>query len=154
MDMPYVPSGWMGNTKAIAVDDASTTKPHTGNTCMKVEYKANDNWAGVVWQSPESDWGDRPGGFDLSKAKRLTFWIRGEAGGEQVECKLGIIGKDKPYHDTGAATSSPLTLTIDWQQIAIPLAGRDLTVVKTGFVWTLAGQGKPVTFYLDDVRYE
>jgi hypothetical protein len=151
---PYTPSGWMGNTDAIAMDDACETKPRSGKTCLKVEYKAADNWGGVVWQSPPDDWGDRPGGFELSKAKRLTFWVRGEAGGETVECKLGILGKDKPYHDTATATSGTLTLTTEWQQITIDLAGRDLTVIKTGFVWVVAGQGKPVTFYLDDIQYE
>jgi hypothetical protein len=36
----------------------------------------------------------------------------------------------------------------------IDLEGKDLTRIKTGFVWTLAGQGAPVVFYLDDIRFE
>jgi hypothetical protein len=48
---------------------------------------------GVAWQHPANDWGDLPGGYDLSR-------------------------------------------------------------VKTPFVWSLAGRGRPVTFYLDDVRFE
>jgi hypothetical protein len=44
-------------------------------------------------------------------------------------------------------------LTTKWQKLRLPLDGRDLTRIKTGFGWSLAGQGKPVTFYLDDIRY-
>jgi hypothetical protein len=34
------------------------------------------------------------------------------------------------------------------------LSGLDLSRIITGFAWVVAGQGAPVTFYLDDVRYE
>jgi hypothetical protein len=29
-----------------------------------------------------------------------------------------------------------------------------MSCIKTGFVWTVAGQGAPVVFYLDAVRFE
>jgi len=44
-------------------------------------------------------------------------------------------------------------LTDKWHKLRIPLNGRDLSRIKTGFGWSLAGQGKPVTFYLDNIRY-
>ena len=44
-------------------------------------------------------------------------------------------------------------LTAKWQKLSLPLKGRDLSRIKTGFGWSLAGQGQPVTFYLDDIRY-
>ena len=144
----------MGNTTAIAVDDACTVQPHAGATCMKVDYTAEGNWAGVVWQSPPDDWGDRPGGHDLTGAKQLVFWARGHRGGEKVECKLGVIARDKKFHDSATATTGPLTLTAEWTRYAIPLAGKDLSHIKTGFAWIVAGQGRPITFYLDDIRYE
>jgi hypothetical protein len=152
--LPYVASGWMGNHEAIAMDDASTDKPHSGKVCMKLEYKSAGDFAGIVWQDPANDWGDQPGGYDLSGAKRLTFWARGAEGGEQVEFKFGILDSDKPFPDTASGTTGAVTLKKDWTQYTIDLAGRDLTRIKTGFCWSLAGQGKPVTFYLDDVRYE
>jgi hypothetical protein len=45
-------------------------------------------------------------------------------------------------------------LAKDWQQYTIDLSGKDLTCIKTGFGWTLAAPGRPVTFYLDDIQYE
>ena len=47
-----------------------------------------------------------------------------------------------------------MALTREWAQYSIDLTGKDLSRIKTGFGWTLAGQGKPLTFYLDDVKYE
>lgn len=153
-EAPYVPSGWMGNHAAIEMDEASTDNPHSGKTCMKLSYNAADNFGGVVWQHPANDWGDVDGGLDLSAAKRLTFWARGAQGGERVEFKLGILGADAKFSDTGSGTTGTVGLTNQWTRYAIDLDGRDLRRIKTGFCWVLAGQGKPVTFYLDDVRYE
>jgi hypothetical protein len=51
------------------------------------------------------------------------------------------------------AELSEVRLSKQWQKLRIPLDGRDLSRIKTGFGWSLAGQGKPVTFYLDDIRY-
>ena len=59
-------SGYMGNTGAMKVDDSCAENPHSGATCMKVSYSDNGNWAGIFWQSPANDWGDKPGGANLS----------------------------------------------------------------------------------------
>ena len=151
---PFAPSGYMGNTAAIKMNEASTEKPHSGKTCLKVEYTAKDNWGGVVWQDPANDWGDKAGGANLTGAKKLTFWARGEKGGETVAFLCGVISTDKKFYDTTQAKLPPVGLTKEWKQYTINLGGRDLSRIKTGFGWTLAGSGEPVTFYLDDIRYE
>lgn len=151
--MPFVASGWMGKTEAIAIDPKSTEKPKSGATAMKCEFKSADNFGGVVWQSPANDWGDVAGGLDLTGAKRLAFWARGDAGGEKVEFKFGIIDKAKPFHDT-ASGAMAVTLEKTWKRYTIDLAGKDLRRIKTGFVWVVGDAGKPVTFYLDDIKYE
>src|SRR5690606_9164882 len=142
------------NHGAIAMDEKWATQPRSGATCMKLEYRAPDGFAGIVWQDPPNDWGDRPGGYNLSGAKRLTFWARGETGTERVEFKLGIIGPDKPFPDSDSAALPPVTLTREWKQYSIDLTNKDLSRIKTPFLWSLPGQGKAVTFYLDDIRFE
>ncbi len=151
-DPPYVPSGYMGNVGAIAMDAASADRPR-GKRCLQVRYTASDNWGGVVWQSPANDWGERPGGFDLTGAKRLTFWARGDKGGESVTFQFGLLGPDKAYHDSGTGKLT-VTLTPDWKQYAIDLSGKNLADIKTGFCWVVAASGHPVTFYLDAIQYE
>jgi hypothetical protein len=151
--MPYVPSGWMGNHAAIGYAADSMNHPHSGKTCIKLDYRDADQWGGMVWQNPESDWGDKPGGFDLTGAKKLTFWARGEEGGERVDFTYGGIRDNKPFHDTSEAKLG-VTLTKEWSQYAIDLANKDLSRIKTGFGWSVRGDGKPITFYLDDIQYE
>lgn len=152
-DLPYTPSGYMGNTGAIKMDMNSPDHPHTGKTCLEVTYTASDNWGGVVWQDPANDWGDRPGGQNLSGAKALTFWARGAQGGEVVTFQFGLLGKDKTYSDTASGKLDKVALTKDWKQYTIDLTGKDLSRIKTGFCWVVAGQGHPVQFSLDDIRY-
>ena len=90
----------------------------------------------------------------MTGATRLTFWARGEAGGEVVSFKLGIIGSDKKYPDSDHAELPYVVLPKDWKQFSIDLTGKNLTCIKTGFVWVLQANGKPATFYLDDIQYE
>lgn len=149
----YSPSGWMGNAGAISMDPACTDSPKSGAACLKIQYSASDNWGGIAYQSPANDWGDQPGGYDLTGAKRLSFWARGENGGEKIEIKVGTIERNKKYHDT-AIVARPITLTKDWRKYEVDLTGKDLSVIKTGMVWSLAGQGKPVAFFLDEVQFE
>jgi hypothetical protein len=151
---PYVPTGWMGNNGAISFDDRCTENPHSGSACIKLEYKAPDGWAGIVWQDVANDWGEQDGGHNITGATKLTFWARGSEGGERVDFLFGVIKRgEKPFpdSDTGKISAS---LTKDWRQYSIDLSGKNLARIKTGFGWSLAGQGKPVTFYLDDIQYE
>jgi hypothetical protein len=150
---PYVPSGWMGNRGVIRIDEKCRTNPHDGTTCLKLEYFALDKWGGVIWQDPPDDWGDKPGGHNLTGANALTFWARGEEGGEKVKFLFGVIKREKPHFDT-ASGELEVTLKKEWTQYSIDLTGKDLSRIKTGFGWTVGGQGKPVTFYIDDVKYE
>ncbi|MCO6455314.1 MAG: hypothetical protein J5I93_08435 [Pirellulaceae bacterium] len=150
----YIPSGYMGNTQAIQMTLDCPDQPHSGKTCLKVEYQAADNWGGVLWQSPANDWeGKLPGGLDLSGAGALEFWARGAAGGETVNFVVGSSGTAGPYRDSAKLELNDVRLTTEWQKLRIPLDKADLRRIKAGFGWSLAGQGKPVTFYLDDVRY-
>jgi hypothetical protein len=150
---PYSPSGWIGNHSAVGYTPDCGNNPHTGKTCLKLEYRDRSGWAGIIWQSPANDWGDKPGGHNLSGAARLTFWARGEEGGERVDFSFGGIHGDKPFPDTADGRVS-VSLTKDWKQYSIDLSGKNLSCIKSGFGWSIAGAGKPVTFYLDDICYE
>ena len=47
-----------------------------------------------------------------------------------------------------------MKLKQEWKRYSIDLDDKDLSRIKTPFVWTLGGRGRPVTFYLDDIRFE
>jgi len=150
----YAPAGWMGNAKSITADEGCTNNPHAGKTCLRYAYSGADDWGGVVWQDPANDWGELAGGWNLTGAKQLKFWARGEKGGETVSFKFGILGADKKFSDSSMGAINDVKLTKEWAEYTIDLSGKDLSRIKTGFVWSLAGQGSPVVFYLDDIRFE
>ncbi len=152
----FIPSGYMGgvdNGSALEVDDCWTENPHTGGSCIKVVYPEK-GWAGVAWQNPANNWGDDEGGVDLRGAKQLSFWVRGDKGGEMVEFKMGIIAKNRAFWDTGKASAGKVKLDATWKQIIVPLEGKDLSRIVTGFVFVVQGRTEPVTFYIDDIVYE
>ena len=41
----YIPSGWMGDIKAIELDSASADRPQSGKTCLRCAFNANKGWA-------------------------------------------------------------------------------------------------------------
>ena len=82
------------------------------------------------------------------------FWARGAEGGETVTFAFGLLGSDKKYPDSSSGKLENAKLTHDWTLYKLPLNGKDLSRIKTPFSWTTAAEGKPVRFYLDDVKYE
>jgi len=155
----FAPSGWMGDHGDLRLDDSSREDPADGRTCIKITYLASGaqgyGWAGMYWQYPKNNWGDKPGGYDLRGMKRLTFWARGAADDETIAVfKAG--GIEGSYADTDSAQIGPVSLTREWQKFTIDLAGANLTKISGGFAWA-AGQSDnngPITFYLDEIRYE
>lgn len=147
----YYPSGYMGEAGAIQMREDCVDSPQEGAHCLEVNYSKGDGWGGVVWQDPANDWGDAPGGFDLSGAKQMTFWARGANGGEVVKFHFGLIGEDKPFHDT-AKLEMEVKLQSDWTKYGFNLSGQDLSRIKTPFAWVIVAKGEPITFYLDGIE--
>jgi len=155
----FIVSGWMGDFNDVSFSDVSTDNPHSGASCIKVIYsnKASGGarWAGIYWQNPANNWGNRKGGFDLTGATKLTFWAHGENGGERIEeFKMGGITGE--YPDSDAAGIGPVILTKEWKQYTIDLRGKDLSYISGGFCWATNLDVNPdgATFYIDDIMYE
>ncbi len=158
-DNHYIPSGYMGDYSDIKIETASFDNPHGGTTSIKIKYSNASSqgarWGGVYWQSPANNWGDKKGGFDLTGAKKLTFWARGENGGERIE-EFKIGGITGLYPDSDIAGIGPVMLTQEWKKYEIDLSGKDLSYVSGGFCWSSNLDVNPegVIFYLDDIKYE
>jgi hypothetical protein len=117
---------------------------------------------------PEPNWGDQPNaGIDLRSATRVSFWAKGERGGEQVEFfalgvgwnpdRLDVHGQaipavdpktdhDEFQHRDSSRRVPPLLpetrrrpLTREWQRYTIELNGKDLSYVLGGFGWSAKG---------------
>ena len=156
----YVPSGFMPNGKCVTFSDVWQDNCQKERTCIKVSYdvecsRKDQKWAGVYWLNPANNWGTRKGGFNLTGAKRLTFWARGDKGGEQVQ-EFTVGGVSGDYPDSDTAVIGPVILSKKWKQYTIDLRGKDLSYISGGFAWTTSEDVNPqdCTFYLDNIRFE
>jgi exo-beta-1,3-glucanase (GH17 family) len=158
----FQPSGWMGNLKWLGLDKACTVLPHSGQTCTLVSFKPtsgfySDSWAGIYWQYPINNWGEYPG-YEVTGVRHLSFWVRGDKGGEKVEFKVGgIASPGKQNKDSfGPVSGGILTISNTWTYYTIDLKGQDLSSLIGGFccVFTMANNPNGCTIYLDDVVLE
>ncbi len=172
----YHPTGKMGDFSDFIMDPYYRENPFSGKTCIKVVYKNSDSkkagWAGLFWLDPQNNWGENHGGYDLRGADKLTFWAKGEKGGEKISLFQigGIMGK---YRDVGTKSIGPITLSDEWQQYTIYLGELSKKMIVTdgdpnwilrmeplsriigGFCWVVnMTDADHITFYLDEIKYE
>lgn len=157
----FIPSGWMpaSASQDLKFDAGWKTNPYLGDTCIRITYNDNSGtrWAGIYWQHPANNWGTQDTGFDLSAAKKLTFWARGEKGKERIEefKAGGIMGR---FSDSDSASIGPVILNKEWTQYTIDLSGKDMSYIIGGFAWATNIDVNPgpdgIVFYLDEIRYE
>ncbi|TBR19957.1 hypothetical protein EPO66_00425 [bacterium] len=159
MSNHFIPAGWMGDYGDLRYDGGFKTDPYLGDTCIKIVYsgKATQGarWAGIFWQNPANNWGTMDGGFDLSKATKLTFWAKGDKGGERIE-EFKVGGLMGEYSDTDTASIGPVILNKEWTQYTIDLKGKDMSYIIGGFTWATNADVNPegAIFYLDEIKFE
>ena len=153
----YAPSGWMGDVANLELDQSCSQLPHDGKTCIKMRYNAEGlkQWAGIYWQHPVNNWGDKKGGYNLTGATKLTFWAKG-ANGYEVISEVKIGGISGQFSDSDVAWLKTIKLTGSWKKYTIDLSKSDLSSISGGFciVFSKKDNPKGCTVFLDDIRYE
>jgi hypothetical protein len=167
LDSKYYPSGWMGNIKGaegtgtLVVSRKQAMVEGKPTLETRIEYKqgAEKGWAGIYWQHPDKNWGDKPG-LSLVGAKRISFYARGERGGEIVEFISGGIDSGKKYKDKFKEPIGPFPLNKNWTKYVIDLSKlkpQQLSNVIGGFAWVASGgfdkDGRLIT-YIADLKVE
>jgi hypothetical protein len=181
----YIPSGWMGDfgdlkinngwTKGVGKPkdakaaakkmpknkDGSAMAEEKDETCLQISYsgerKQGHGWAGIYWQHPANNWGDKRGGYNLTGYKKMTFWARGDKGGETIDkFFMGGISGQTEEGDSDEASVSPVTLTKEWKFYTVDLTGLDLSHIIGGFGFAANADANPdgFTLYVDEIRYE
>ncbi len=157
----FAPTGYMGDGTSIGlvsmVSDACPTRsPQPAGDCYAITYTPATTWAGVYWQYPANNWGQRSGRTILPGARGLSVWARGASGGEKLELHVGGIHDDAlPFHDSIDASAS-FTLTTEWQRLTVSFGPKTYDQVIGGFAWiahAAAGQSAPIVFYLDGITW-
>lgn len=164
----FIPAGYMGCMGQIRQNDSCIVNPHSKPTCYKVSFigSCDDNWAGVYWTNTAdnrgANWGQYPG-INLSSSgyTKITFWARGERGGEVVEFGFGgidfiTIDTKFRFKDSTPKTELYINMTKNWRQFTIDLKNKDLSSVIGGFYWSSNCYLNPsgLIFYLDDILLE
>ena len=171
LDALASPAGWMsggGSPESFISFKASSEGCHTGSDCLQITYRPGGGWGGIYWWPLSCGESGTPEAWDrvrkgtcginvleaghLGAASRLTFWARGDKGGEVVEFKIGAVDVlPTPGRSLGRVTLKPT-----WEQYAIELEGMDLTNVIGLFLWvaTDVDNTQGAVFYLDDIQFE
>lgn len=175
----FVMPGKMQN--APPMDLGHTNSPNSGYTCIKANYTRGNGWSGWYFlngilqgtqTSPSANWGDIPNaGVNVGSPSELSFYAKGENGGEVVEFFVAGVGYDpetgiqtNPYPDLSAKikynNNNPdrnvfVVLTSDWKKYTISTQGSNLSYTLGGFGWTASDSrnSQNITFYLDDIKF-
>ena len=155
----FTASGAMGDEAAISVDVHVQKGAMLGRSCVRVTYDAakagKEGWSGLYFQHPEDNWGELALGYDLSGARKLTFWARGETGKEKVDVfRVGGIAGQHP--DSATTSVGPVKLGKDWKQYSVYVKGLKLNHIVGGFALTFTAEDNQAgaTVYLDEIVYE
>lgn len=149
----FIPSGYMGDTKNIRLVKNYSDNSRPDSLCTKITYQpGSEGWAGVSWQFPANNWCTKKGkDFSGVGYTTVTFWVRGENGGEEIKFKSG-----QDCGDTYSTDEMTKILGKSWTKVTIDLKGQNLSNVTGAFIWVADGKASPgtITFYVDDVQYE
>jgi hypothetical protein len=142
LETQFYPSGWMGDgefdTKYLSFRHEGSTVDGKAVTVIRIEYRQGPKgWAGIYWQYPDGNWGKKPG-KSLLGAKRISFYAKGERGGEIVEFKSGGI-TDYRYRDSFEKSLGKQPLSSSWTKYVIDLSKENLSSVIGAFAWVAAG---------------
>ncbi|MBQ6582621.1 MAG: hypothetical protein IJH77_02200 [Mogibacterium sp.] len=149
--------------------------PYSGTSCIRCEQKTrHGDWGGWLFLNgylpegetvPRLNDGTTDGqGLDLSGAKELRFWAKGEDDGVKVEFFTAGFGYDgetgkktAEYPDSAKQQSlGVVELGTEWKEYVIPLDGVDMSDITCGFGYVLSGQvsdSRENVFYLDEVWF-
>jgi hypothetical protein len=159
LDTKFYPSGWMGDgeegEKYVSIQRRPGSINDVNTTVIQISYKKGPKgWAGIYWQFPGGNWGNKPG-RNLIGAKSIKFFARGETGREIVEFKSGgISGQNK---DSYEVSLGKIVLNQEWTQYSIDLSKSDLSSVIGAFAYVVSigdNEGGQVTAYIAELTIE
>lgn len=134
--------------------DDKLTSPKDGEH-IKFTYSPDEyntyEWVSTSWETSEAK---EKKSYDLTGAKRLVFWARGEKGGEIIEFNLGSISLEDSNLNSGS--TGVILLSDEWREYSIDLEDLNLSSVSTGFSFIINKMDnlKGAVFYLDEIKYE
>ena len=150
---PYSPSAQMGNYQSMQIDLQQNKEVYKGDASLKITYNAPSNWFGLGLVDPANDWGNVLGGYDITGAKKFSFWAKANQDYVKATVGFGLIDKNKPFYDT-AKKSKEIIITKKWKKYTIKLKRLDLSCIRSGFTIFSSGFQDTREIYIDNIIFE
>jgi hypothetical protein len=155
----YSPDGFFGDGETRGqvdlVKSCPSRAPGAQGDCYTITYRPGvKRFAGIFWQHPHNNWGDRAGHKVGPGAMKVTLQARGKAG--QLISVGGGQKDSQPFHDDFQLEEVSVGLTDSWTPQQIPFRGMTYAsgVIGAFLVTVKAGDDDAaITFYLDDIRW-
>ena len=158
VDPPFAWSGWMGDNGSVALDLRCADNPHSGSTCMKLQFKSPNGFGGIAAQNPPERSGATSRAGIISPARDQADVLgRGEEGERTCRSSLASSAATKNIPilimPSFPMFSSPKIEAVSSDRSfrgRTPGAHQDRVCVGSG-----RQRQTRVTFYLDaDIQYE
>ncbi|MCM8812299.1 MAG: hypothetical protein NC910_04545 [Candidatus Omnitrophica bacterium] len=141
---------WARRPSYTVITKVPDTRPGKEGRVLRLEFSKTGGWCG---------WYTLLNGIDVTKHNALTFWVRGEQGGERFDIGMAdetmqdleidsvYVGSIMSFLDEGVTT--------DWQQVKVPLIGlrTEMNMSRMGslVLWfRYEGQG---AIQIDDIMF-
>ena len=160
----YSPDGYYGDGETRGYLDVQRVcpdrPPGAAGDCYAVSYTVGPRkFAGVFWQYPHNNWGIDRGRQIAGGATRITFSVRGRAGGERVKFSAGQSTTPR-YHDVFHLSPLEATLSTGWTDQTVLLRGETyngpdglIGAFEVAFDGSASKIGDSFVFYLTNLRW-
>ncbi|MGB0863417.1 MAG: hypothetical protein ACPGXZ_10895, partial [Saprospiraceae bacterium] len=158
----FIPCGWMDcaglDASTVLFDNSWKETAKVGSTSIKVTFRpcSDGDGTGIYWNNSSAagcNWGDAPGtDFADNGFTKLSFWAKGEKGGERIKFGIGGIKKTTKLYKDSLDEFEVASLTKNWKKYTIDISDQNLHSVIGGFYWyaSFIENPKETTFYLDE----
>lgn len=141
---------WARRPSYTVITKVLDTRPGTLGQALRIEYNKVGGWCG---------WYTLLNGIDVSRHNALSFWVKGEEGGERFD--IGMADERMQELEIDANYVGPITAFLpegvktQWQQVKIPLAPlrseMDMTRMGSLVFWfRYEGAG---AIHVDDIAF-
>jgi hypothetical protein len=159
----YSPDGFWGDGETFGFMDVQRVCPdrpaEAQGDCYTVTYRPGPKrYGGIFWQYPHNNWGFERGRQIAAGATRITFTVKGAAGGEVVGFSAGQPGK-LAHADGFSLSTQKATLGTAWapQEMLLrgePYNGKDGLLGAFEVVFEAPPGDGATVFYLTDIRWQ
>jgi hypothetical protein len=147
----------VGANRRFHIDKTNATDAHSPPEAWKITFESRGGFGGFCWKNRAGNEGEAAGD-NLSSGgyRRISFWARGEKGGEVAEFRAGGLGNVKTrYRDSFDVSAGKIKLGTSWKEYTIFIQDADLSSVMTPFCVLMYREDNPqdAVVFVDDMEY-